>query len=53
MPCISRYASTSGYKLVISRVLGMHGIYYPQPSGALRPHACTRDITITYVISFT
>ena len=53
MQCISRYASASGYKLVISRTLGMHGIYYPQPSGALHPRARARDITITYVISFT
>ena len=30
--CISMVAMPRGYKLVISRVLGMDGIYCPQPS---------------------
>ena len=37
--CVSMVAMPMGYKLVISRALGMHGIYCPQPSGALRPRA--------------
>ena len=37
--CVSMVAMPTGYKLVISRALGMHGIYCPQPSGALCPRA--------------
>ena len=37
--CVSMVAMPTGYKLVISRALGMHGIYCPQPSGALHPRA--------------
>ena len=52
-------AMPSGYKLVITRALGMHGIYCTQPSG-LTPRAsvqyipyipCARVITITYIIT--
>ena len=48
-------AMPSGYKLVITRALGMHGIYCTQPSG-LAPSCfsaiysilpCARVITIT------
>ena len=31
--CVTMVAMPTGYKLVISRALGMHGIYCPQPSG--------------------
>ena len=30
-------AVPTGYKIVISRALGMHGIYWPQPSGCFTP----------------
>ena len=41
---VAMAAMPSGYKLVISRALGMHGIYCPQPSGAKRPPASVQYI---------
>jgi hypothetical protein len=35
--CVSMIAVPTGYKIVISRALGMHGIYCTQPSGRFAP----------------